>query len=70
MDTIGRTTLTLTAVNVVDDLRDRDLVVVYDYPFAARFRKPLAIFGGVMVVFLVGWVLGNLDVGIGGKGVV
>lgn len=67
MDTLGRTTLTLTAINVVDDLRDRELVVVYDYPFSARFRKPLTIFGGVMLVFVVSWVVGNLDVSIGKK---
>ncbi|CZT14141.1 probable oligosaccharyltransferase alpha subunit [Ramularia collo-cygni] len=67
MDTLGRTTLTLTAINVVDDMRDRELLVVYDYPFAARFRKPLTIFGGVMLVFVVSWVVGNLDVSIGKK---
>lgn len=67
MDTVGRTTLTLTAMNVVDDLRDRELVVTYDYPFMARFRKPLTIFGGVMAVFVVSWVVGNLDVSIGKK---
>jgi oligosaccharyltransferase complex subunit alpha (ribophorin I) len=67
MDTLGRTTLTLTAVNVVDELRDRDLIVTYDYPFAARFRKPLTIFGGVLFVFVTSWVVGNLDVSIGKK---
>lgn len=67
MDTIGRTSLTLTAINVVDEFRDRNLVVTYDYPFYARFRKPLTIFGGVLSLFVVGWVLGNLDVSIGKK---
>lgn len=67
MDTVGRTTLTLTAVNVVDELRDRDLVVIYDYPSAARFRKPLTIFAGVLTIFAVSWVVGNLDVSIGKK---
>ncbi|KAK4944753.1 dolichyl-diphosphooligosaccharide--protein glycosyltransferase subunit 1 [Elasticomyces elasticus] len=67
MDTIGRTTLTLTAINMVDEFRERDLVVTYDYPFAARFRKPLVIFGGLLAVFAVSWVVGNLDVSIGRK---
>ena len=67
MDTVGRTTLTLTSLNVVDEFRDRDLVVTYDYPFAARFRKPLTIFAGLLVVFGVSWVVGNLDVSIGRK---
>lgn len=67
MDTVGRTTLTLTAINLVDEFRDRDLVVTYDYPFSARFRKPLTIFAGLLLVFAVSWVVGNLDVSIGRK---
>lgn len=67
MDTLGRTTLELTAINIVDELRDRDVVVTYDYPFSARFRKPLTIFAGVLFVFVVSWVIGNLDVSIGRK---
>ena len=67
MDTVGRTTLTLTAINLVDDIRDRDLVVTYDYPSALRFQKPLMIFAGLMVIFVVSWVVGSLDVSIGKK---
>lgn len=67
MDTVGRSTLTLTAVNIVDDIRERDVVVTYDYPFSARLRKPLTIFAGVMFIFGVSWVVGNLDVRIGKK---
>ena len=67
MDTIGRTTLTMTAMNVVDEFRDRELVVTYDYPYSARFRKPLTIFAGFTVIFAVSWVVGNLDVRIGKK---
>lgn len=67
MDTIGRTALTLNAVNIVDDLRDRELVVTYDYPFAAGLRKPLVIFGSVLTVFVAAWVVGSVDVGITGK---
>lgn len=67
LDTLGRTALTLTAVNVVDELRDRELIVTYDYPFAARFRKPLTITAGFFAVFVVAWIVGNLDVSIGRK---
>ena len=67
MDTIGRTTLTMTAMNVVDELRDRELVVTYEYPSSAQFRKPLTIFAGLAVIFAVSWVVGNLDVSIGRK---
>ncbi|KXL42067.1 MAG: hypothetical protein FE78DRAFT_155249 [Acidomyces sp. 'richmondensis'] len=67
MDTLGRSSLTLTAVNVVDEFRDRELFVIYEYPFMARFRKPLTIFGGFVVLFVVSWIIGNLDVSIGRK---
>lgn len=67
MDTIGRTSLTLTALNVVDDQRDRDLIVTYDYPSSAAYRKPLVIVAGFVALFVVSWVVGNLDVRIGGK---
>lgn len=67
LDTVGRTTLTLTAINVVDEFRDRDLVVTYDYPFSARFRKPLTITAGLIVVFVTAWIVSHLDVSIGKK---
>ena len=65
MDTLGRTTLTLTAMNVVDESRDVDLVVTYQYPAFAAYRKPIAIFAGVMAVFVTAWVIGSLDNSIG-----
>ena len=67
MDTVGRTTLTLTALNVVDEIRDRDLIVTYEYPFSAQLRKPLTIFAGVTLIFVVSWIVGNLDISIGRK---
>ena len=70
MDTLGRTTLTLTALNVVDEAREKELLVTYDYSFAARFRKPMVIAAGMMAVFVVSYVVGNLNVSIGsGKAV-
>ncbi|KAI4173282.1 MAG: hypothetical protein LQ343_002993 [Gyalolechia ehrenbergii] len=65
MDTVGRTTLKLTAMNVVDETRDKPLIVTYDYPFSAAFRKPITIFLGVMAVFVTAWGIGRLDVSIG-----
>jgi len=67
MDTIGRTTLTLNAINIVDDLRDRELIVTYNYPLLAGLRKPLVIFGGVLSLFIAAWAIGSLDVGIKAK---
>ncbi|KAL8715977.1 MAG: hypothetical protein Q9220_000644 [cf. Caloplaca sp. 1 TL-2023] len=65
MDTVGRTTLKLTAMNVVDEARDKPLIVTYDYPFSAAFRKPITIFLGVAAVFATAWGIGKLDVSIG-----
>ncbi|KAI9673925.1 MAG: dolichyl-diphosphooligosaccharide--protein glycosyltransferase subunit 1 [Caeruleum heppii] len=70
MDTLGRTSLTLTAMNLVDDMRDRELIVKYTYSPLAMFRKPLTVAAGMFVVFGTAWVVGRMDVRIGGKGVV
>ncbi|PSN64470.1 Ribophorin I [Corynespora cassiicola Philippines] len=67
MDTVGRTTLELTAINLVDDFRDRDLVISYDYPAAAGYRKPLVISAGMFALFATVWVVGSLDTSIGKK---
>ncbi|KAL9098835.1 MAG: hypothetical protein Q9187_009592, partial [Circinaria calcarea] len=69
MDTLGRTTLTLSAMNVIDEARDAELIVTYTYPFLAGFRKPLTIICSVMAVFATAWGIGKLDVSIGKKGV-
>lgn len=65
MDTVGRTTLRLTAMNVIDEMRDREVVVTYDYPFMAGFRKPLAIFASTLAIFGVAWIFSRMDVSIG-----
>jgi oligosaccharyltransferase complex subunit alpha (ribophorin I) len=67
MDTVGRTTLKLTALNVVDDFRDRDVTVTYDYPFTAGFRKPIVIFISVLGIFIAASLVSKLDVSIGRK---
>ncbi|GAB7347462.1 hypothetical protein MBLNU459_g4376t1 [Dothideomycetes sp. NU459] len=67
MDTLGRTTLQLTALNVVDDLSGKEITVTYDYPLLAGFRKPIAIFGSTIGVFGVAWLISRLDVSIGRK---
>ena len=64
MDTVGRTTLELTAMNVVDEARDKEIIVTYDYPFLASFRKPMTIFTGILLVFLGAWGVGQLDISI------
>ena len=67
MDTLGRTTLKLTAMNVVDEDRDKDVIITYDYPFSAAFRKPITIFFGIFAIFVTAWGIGKLDVSIAKK---
>ncbi|KAL6707812.1 dolichyl-diphosphooligosaccharide--protein glycosyltransferase subunit 1 [Coniothyrium glycines] len=67
MDTIGRTTLSLTAINLSDDFRDRDLIVTYDYPWTAGYRKPVVITLGIFAVLAAVLVLGSIDTSIGKK---
>jgi oligosaccharyltransferase complex subunit alpha (ribophorin I) len=67
LDTIGRTTLNLTAINLVDEFRDRDLIVTYDYSFTAGFRKPIVITLGAFAMFTVVYIVGSLDNSIGKK---
>ncbi|KAK3393212.1 Ribophorin I [Podospora didyma] len=61
LDTIGRTTLVIKARNLVDDLRERELVVTYDYPLLASIRKPLIVFGSMVALFVGTWLLGTID---------
>jgi oligosaccharyltransferase complex subunit alpha (ribophorin I) len=67
MDTTGRPTLKLTALNVVDDWRDRDLIITYDYSWTASYRKPLTIAAGLGSLFLGVFIIGSLDTRIGKK---
>jgi len=52
-------------MNVIDEMRDREVVVTYDYPFMAGFRKPLAIFASTLAIFGVAWIFSRMDVSIG-----
>lgn len=67
LDTIGRTVLTIKARNLHDDFRDRDLIVSYDYTFAASLRKPLVVFGSMMSLFVGIWLLSKVDVNLSSK---
>lgn len=67
MDTKGRTALTLHALKIVDELRDRELVITYDYSIASMMRKPFVFFTGFLSMFAAAWVIGSLDMGIKGR---
>lgn len=62
LDTNGRTSVVLKARNLVDEFRDREIYISYDYSVASALRKPLVIFCSVLFVFTVGWAIGGLDV--------
>ncbi|KAH8704756.1 putative oligosaccharyl transferase subunit [Talaromyces proteolyticus] len=64
LDTLGRAALTLTVDNLSDEARDSQLVITYNYPFAAGLRKPITITAGIFAVFVSAWFLGTLDVSI------
>lgn len=64
MDTVGRTALTLEAHNVIDELRGKEILITYDYPDLAGFRKPVTIIAGVFAVFVTAWALSLIDVSI------
>ncbi|KAK0618043.1 Ribophorin I [Bombardia bombarda] len=61
LDTIGRPAIVFKARNLVDDFRDRELVVTYDYPLSATLRKPLIVFASMMALFVSAWALGSVD---------
>ncbi|KAF3308307.1 dolichyl-diphosphooligosaccharide--protein glycosyltransferase subunit 1 [Orbilia oligospora] len=47
MDTIGRTSIKLTIDNVVDELKNRDIIITYNYSTIAALRKPLVVLASV-----------------------
>ena len=61
MDTVGRPTLVIKARNLVDDFRDRELILSYDLPLMASLRKPLIVFGSSMALLVGALVIGKLD---------
>ncbi|CAG7561661.1 unnamed protein product [Fusarium equiseti] len=62
LDTIGRTHVAVKARNLVDEFRDRHLIISYDVPMSGTIRKPLIVFISVMAVFVTTWALGTLQV--------
>ncbi|KAI9803773.1 MAG: hypothetical protein M1825_001653 [Sarcosagium campestre] len=65
MDTLGRTSLKLTALNVIDEAREKDLIITYDYPATAIYRKPVTIIVSILALFAAAWALGKMDISIG-----
>lgn len=61
LDTVGRTALVIKARNLVDDFRDRELIVSYDVPFLISLRKPLVVFGSMLATFVAAYVIGGVE---------
>jgi len=61
LDTVGRTVLTIKTRNMVDDYRDRELVVTYDYPLLASLRKPVVIFSSTLGALSLLWMVMKID---------
>lgn len=61
LDTVGRTALIIKARNLVDDFRDRELIVSYDVPFMASIRKPMVVFGSMLATFVAAYVIGGVE---------
>ncbi|KPM34410.1 hypothetical protein AK830_g12161 [Neonectria ditissima] len=63
LDTVGRTSVTIEARNLVDEFRDRELIISYDAPLSSALRKPLVIFASMMAFFFTTWAIGTVQVG-------
>jgi oligosaccharyltransferase complex subunit alpha (ribophorin I) len=61
LDTLGRKALIIKARNLVDDFRDRQLVVSYDYSLLASLRKPFVVFASMIGIFVATWLVGSVD---------
>ncbi|KAG6041034.1 hypothetical protein E4U41_006124 [Claviceps citrina] len=63
LDTIGRTSVTFKARNLVDEFRDRDIIISYETSVFDTLRKPLIVFGSMMMVYAAAWAVGKVEVG-------
>ncbi|RDA91730.1 hypothetical protein CP533_4793 [Ophiocordyceps camponoti-saundersi (nom. inval.)] len=63
LDTMGRTTVTIEADNLVDEFRDRDIIISYEAPIGAALRKPLIVFSSMLALFAAAWAVGKVEVG-------
>ncbi|KAK7738463.1 dolichyl-diphosphooligosaccharide--protein glycosyltransferase subunit 1 [Cytospora paraplurivora] len=61
LDTTGRTVLVVKARNLVDDLRERELIVSYDVPLEAEIRKPVVVFVSALALFIAAYVIGGVQ---------
>lgn len=61
LDTVGRTAVVIEARNLVDELRDREVIVTYDYSLVSSLRKPIVIFSSAIFVFVAAYIVGGVE---------
>ncbi|KAM4055159.1 ribophorin I domain-containing protein [Hirsutella rhossiliensis] len=67
LDTMGRTAVVVKARNLVDDFRDRDLIISYETSLVGMMRKPAIVFSSMLAVFAAAWAVGKVEVGFSKK---
>ncbi|KAL6867847.1 Ribophorin I [Trichoderma novae-zelandiae] len=67
LDTVGRTSVTIKAKNLVDEHRFRDLVISYETPLTGTLRKPVVVFVSMLAVYAAAWAVGKVQVGFSSK---
>ncbi|PHH70374.1 hypothetical protein CDD82_7173 [Ophiocordyceps australis] len=67
LDTVGRTMVEVKARNIVDEQRDRELILTYETLLVDTLRKPLVVFASAMAVFVAAWLVGMVEIGIATK---
>lgn len=63
LDTLGRTSVTIKARNLVDDFRDRELIISYDASLLSALRKPIVVFSSMLAIYVAAWALGKVQMG-------
>ncbi|KHO00039.1 oligosaccharyltransferase alpha subunit [Metarhizium album ARSEF 1941] len=63
LDTLGRTSVTIEAQNLVDAFRDRDVIISYETSALDTLRKPFIVFASMMAVYAAAWAVGKVEVG-------
>ena len=49
------------ARNLVDDLRDREVIVSYDYTLLSSLRKPVVVFSSAIGLFVAAYLIGGVE---------
>ncbi|RDA88160.1 hypothetical protein CP532_6792 [Ophiocordyceps camponoti-leonardi (nom. inval.)] len=63
LDTVGRTMVTIEARNLVDEFRDREIIISYEASVGDALRKPLIVFSSMLALFAAAWAVGKVEVG-------